>query len=329
MSKPQDSSGLDPISPPPAGPPFSIPEHQIIRRIGSGGSGEVWLARNTLGVYRAVKIVRVWEARGEAFRSEFAGILRFEPVSRLHDGLVDVLQVGGGEAEGYFYYVMELADGVSAGQVIMAETYLPRTLAQDIRARGRLPVGECIRLGAAIASALGFLHRQNLIHRDLKPSNIIFVNGFPKLADVGLVAGMSGEREYVGTEGFIAPEGAGTAHADLYSLGKILYEMSTGNPADEYPALPADLGTTQDDLDLAQFNRIVLKACRANPQSRYPSTDELMIALLSFQFNHRASRWGSGGRPLVWAISVIGATIGAAFVIFLVWRLVWLLQHSQ
>ena len=96
---------------------------------------------------------------------------------------------------------MELADDATTGQAFAAETYLPRTLAQDIRQRGRLPVGECIRLGAALASALGFLHRQNLIHRDLKPSNIIFVNGFPKLADVGLVAGMSSRREYVGTEG--------------------------------------------------------------------------------------------------------------------------------
>ena len=93
-------------------------------------------------------------------------------------------------------------------------------------------------MGAAIASALGFLHRQNLIHRDLKPSNIIFVNGFPKLADVGLVTGMSDEREYVGTEGFIAPEGPGTAQADIYALGKVLYEMGTGNRAEEYPVLP-------------------------------------------------------------------------------------------
>ena len=330
MSEAEDSSAPDSVSPPSARPPVSVPEHEMIRRIGGGGSGEVWLARNTLGAYRAVKIVRFREAgRRQISKSEFAGILRFEPVSRLHDGLVDILQVGGGEQAGYFYYVMELADGVDTGQAFHAETYLPRTLAQDIRQRGRLPVGECIRLGAAIASALGFLHRQNLIHRDLKPSNIIFVNGFPKLADVGLVAEMSREREYVGTEGFIAPEGSGTAQADLYSLGKVLYEMSTGNPAAKYPVLPADLGTGPDDLELAQFNRIILKACRTNLWSRYHSADELMMALLSFQFNRRDSRWGFGGRSLAWAIGVFGAVIGAAFVIFLVWRLVWLLRHSE
>jgi serine/threonine protein kinase len=209
------------MPPPLAESTISIPEHEAIRRIGRGASGEVWLARNFLGVYRAVKIMRSGEhERQRSFEKELAGMMRFEPVSRLHDGLVDILQVGQNKEEAYFYYVMELADCVHSGQSIEVETYLPHTLAEHVRERGRLPAQECIRLGAAMASALGFMHRQNLVHRDLKPSNIIFVKGFPKLADIGLVTGMSGNRAYVGTEGFIAPEGTGTAQADIYSLGK-------------------------------------------------------------------------------------------------------------
>src|SRR5262245_11219593 len=83
----------------------SVPEHQLIRLIGSGSSGQVWLARNSLGTYRAVKIVRRPAARpNQRFDREFRGIVRFEPVSRLHDGLVDILQVG--DAANYFYCVM-------------------------------------------------------------------------------------------------------------------------------------------------------------------------------------------------------------------------------
>jgi serine/threonine protein kinase len=302
--------------PPPLAPStLSIPEHEVIRRIGHGASGEVWLARNFLGVYRAVKVMRSGEdERQRSFEKELAGMMRFEPVSRLHDGLVDILQVGQNKEEGYFYYIMELADCVHCGQSIKVETYLAHTLAEHMRERGRLPVRECIRLGAAMASALGFLHRQNLVHRDLKPSNIIFVNGFPKLADIDLVTGMSGQRAYVGTEGFIAPEGSGTLQADIYSLGKILYEMSTGRPANEYPVLPSDLGTDQDSLELAQFSHVVLKACRTHPPSRYDSADDLMTALLSFQFTNRVYRWESRKHPLNRAIRV--------------WRVLWLLRHS-
>jgi TolB-like protein len=79
---------------------------------------------------------------------------------------------------------------------------------------GRLPIVECVRIGRLLASALAHLHRHNLVHRDVKPSNIIFVEGQPKLADIGLVADVSEARSFVGTEGFIPPEGPGTPQAD-------------------------------------------------------------------------------------------------------------------
>jgi serine/threonine protein kinase len=261
-----------------------------------------------------------------SFDREFDGLLKFEPVSRWHDGLMDILQVGRNDANDYFYYVMELSDDVSTGQMIMPEQYVPRTLAHDYRQRRRLPIGECIRLGAAIGSALGYLHRNGLIHRDVKPSNIIFVNGFPKLADAGLVSELSEPGSQVGTEGFIAPEGAGSAQADIYSLGKVLYEISTGKDRHEYPVLPS-LADNAEDRDLVQFNKIVLNACRTDPRQRYKSADELMMALLSFQFSHYHPQLEQARDRLLRAISVAAPYIGFAVIVGMLWRLSWLLKH--
>jgi serine/threonine protein kinase len=301
----------------------------MIRPIGSGSGGSVWLARNALGTFRAVKIVRADSSRGRSFQSELNGVHKFEPVSRLHDGLVDILQVGGSEAAGYFYYIMELADDIDTGQVIVPERYVPRTLGYDLRHRSRLPIGECVRYGAAIASALGFLHRHELLHRDIKPSNIIFVNGFPKLADIGLVSKISERGRQIGTIGFIPPEGAGTARGDVYSLGKVLYEMSTGRDRNDYPELPETLTDTAEDRDVVQFNKIVLKACRADAGRRYQSADELLSALVSFQFSHYDARKEKARRRSIKLVSAGGLLLGAVVIALSVWHLIWLLKHEQ
>ena len=306
-----------------------VPDHELVRLIGSGSSGQVWLARNAMGTYRAVKIVYESTFRHRRpFEREFNGILKFEPISRLHDGLVDILHVGRNDMAGYFYCVMEVADDVGAAQVIAAEQYHPRTLAQDIARRKQLPVAECVQIGATIASALHFLHQHGLIHRDIKPSNIIFVKGVPKLADIGLVADMDEARSFVGTEGFIPPEGPGTVQADIYSLGKVLYEISTGKDRNDYPELPAQLGNTTADRDLIQFNKIVLNACRTSPRLRYKSADELMIALLSFQFSHHDPDFENDLQQLFRPIIAAAPYIGFAVIVGMLWRLIWLLKHT-
>jgi serine/threonine protein kinase len=78
-----------------------------------------------------------------------------------------------------------------------------------------------VELGVSLSAALAELHRVGLIHRDIKPSNIIFVGGVPKLADIGLVTDAAESGSYVGTEGFIPPEGPNSPQADVFSLGKV------------------------------------------------------------------------------------------------------------
>ncbi len=306
----------------------TVPDHELLRLIGAGSSGQVWLARNALGTYRAVKVIPAQAfSHRRPFEREFNGILKFEPVSRLHDGLVDILQVGHNEADGYFYYVMELADDDARGPHIHPPTYTPRTLAQDQARLGRLPIAECVRLGAAIASALGFLHQHGLIHRDIKPSNIIFVNGAPKLADIGLVTDMAEGRSYVGTEGFIAPEGSGTVRADIYALGKVLYEISTGKDRNEYPALPEKLDSRAEMHDLIVLNKIILKACRQKTWHRYQTAEEMMLALLSFEFTRDNLRKQRHWQLMDRVLGIVGTIVAVSFSIFVIWRIIALTRH--
>src|SRR5262249_3818601 len=124
-----------------------------------------------------------------------------------------------------------------------------------------LPFDQCLELGLSLTVALGHLHKAGLVHRDIKPSNIIFVNGAPRLADIGLVAMASEARSFVGTEGFIPPEGPGTAQADIYSLGKVLYEIATGKDRQNFPEPPTLLEEFADHKQLLELNEIILKAC--------------------------------------------------------------------
>ena len=247
----QPPLGTSPLTPP------VIPDYKLLRLIGKGGYGQVWLAQNVLGNLRAVKVIfRESFEHDRTFEREFDGIRRFEPISRSHDSQVDILHVGRNDERGFFYYVMELADDASAEgsgldqshqggnpkpAIANADSYVPRSLKNELRRRNRLPIEECIELGLSLTSALGVLHENGLVHRDIKPSNIIFANGTPKLADIGLVTRVDASRSFVGTEGFAAPEGPGTPQADIYSLGKVLYEAATGQNVGEFPELPSEL----------------------------------------------------------------------------------------
>src|SRR5436853_6086450 len=91
-----------------------IADHEVLRCIGRGSYGEVWLARSILGSFRAIKIVRRSTFQdSRPFEREFSGIQKFEPIARSSDGLMHILQTGRNDSEGYFYYVMELADDSS------------------------------------------------------------------------------------------------------------------------------------------------------------------------------------------------------------------------
>jgi WD40 repeat protein len=261
-----------------------VPDHELLVRIGGGSYGDVWLGRSVVGTWRAVKVVfrdRFLDSR--PYEREFSGIQKFEPLSRSNEGFIDILQIGRNDTEGYFYYVMELADDASGALEIQPETYVPKTLAKALLQRGRLPVGDCLELGMTLNLALTRLHEAGLIHRDIKPSNIIFVGGVPKLADIGLVIEVAEARSYVGTEGFIPPEGPNSPQADLYSLGKVLYEASMGKDRKDFPEPLTQMAEVPDATELLEFNAILLKACAASVKERYQSAGEMNADLALLQ----------------------------------------------
>lgn len=189
---------------------------------------------------------------------------------------MDILHVGWNEA--YFYYIMELADDVDAKNQNW-ETYQPRTLRNELKRRGRLSPHECVQLGLALSDALTLLHGERLVHRDIKPSNIIFIGGVPRLADIGLVTSTDDAFSMAGTHGFLPPEGPGTPQADIYSLGMVLYEASTGHKASEFPLPPADLREISESKTWGELNHIILRACARDIRRWYPSVQHLKAAL--------------------------------------------------
>jgi TolB-like protein len=282
-----------------------IPDLELLRPIGRGSYGEVWLARNILGTYRAVKIVERKAFRDqEAFEREFSGLQQFEPVSREHDGFVAILHVGRNRAEGFFYYVMELADNESKGDWIEPETYVPKTLSHELARCGRLSVEQSAQLGLSLSQALAKLHQGGLVHRDVKPSNIIFAKGRAKLADIGLVA-HTGEKVRLGTEGYIPPEGPGKPQADLYSLGMVLYEATTGADRLDYPALPADVDIIPDYEAFFKLNSVILKACDKNVRKRYQTAAQISDDLTKLGFKTAPEKDTSNFRRPVAVFSAV------------------------
>lgn len=321
----------------PAVLPSAIPDHELLCLIGRGAYGEVWMARNAIGTLRAVKIVhRQSFQRVEHFEREFKGLLKFEPISRSHDGLVDILQIGRRDDAGYFFYVMELADAAAPqgeyggsnladsehrepatdrrpSSILHPLSYSPRTLRSELHHRGSLPSAECVSVGLKLASALQHLHSNGLVHRDIKPSNIIFVKGEPKLADIGLVTAIDDAHSLVGTAGYIPPEGPGTPQADLYGLGKVLYEIAFGKGRQDFPQLPADLQSRPDYAALLELNEVILKSCETNPSRRYASAADLGqdLALLQKGRSVKQSRTQEKRRAIAKKCILVGVAVAS------------------
>lgn len=281
----------DPLPRGPGAPPV-IPNYRLLRWIGKGTFGEVWLGLDVFNNWVAVKVVREHE-------EEFRGLGLYAPVGVTHDALMPITNVGRDASTGILHYAMQPADDASTGRPLprlgfgefdlreaerIAESYRPLTLSVLLNS-GRLAHDDCLRHGIALAEAIGYLHRHDLVHRDIKPSNIILVDGRAKLADIGLVATQDATRSAGGTRDFVPWFGAGTPSGDLYALGKVLFMMATGRPVTAFHLGPALLNAVPWDerRELAELAVVFGKACETDERDRYGSAEELRQDLLKLE----------------------------------------------
>ena len=223
----------------------------LLRMCGRGAYGEVWLAEDALERRVAVKII---PNRGRYSERELAGLRNYKDCN--HPNLLRILQAEITAEQ--ICCVMDAADDLNHGR----NEYLPDTLANRLNRSGRMDGREVTAMLDGLLAGLEELHRHGLVHRDIKPDNILWVNGRPTLADVGLVT-QEGKGSLVGTPGFMSPKllsGKGQADAsdDFYALGKVIYCALTALPVDEYPSIPQSMTISLD----ASLGRAFRESCK-------------------------------------------------------------------
>ena len=293
----------------------AIPEHNLIKLIGRGGYGEVWLANNELGGKRAIKIVRRSSFDDDRpYEREWSGIKEYEPISRKHEGLISILQVGRDNEAGLFYYVMDLADNAREADTANLQDYTPKSLKSELE-NSSFSIEKTYSTMNSVLKALDHLHKNNLVHRDLKPSNILYLDGKPCLADPGLISSIDSSLSVVGTIGYMPREGPGRSTGDVFSMGIILYEMLTGKERCSFPELGDSFLSKRSDL-VAGLNQAMMKACNDEAKKRHQNAGEFLDDLDAII--NGSSREKTKGK-----LSTL--TFAAGFVIilsiiFLIWR---------
>ncbi|HET6338415.1 MAG TPA: serine/threonine-protein kinase [Polyangiales bacterium] len=257
--------------------------HRIVKHLGSGGMGHVFLAEHvTLGASAAVKILGA--------HSQPALVDRFIAEAKLlgrlnHPNIVQVFDIGEMDDETP-YFLMEHVPGIDLG------TWVEKN--------ETLSVKRVLRILRQVACALDHLHGQGIVHRDIKPPNIMVdpdANDAVKLLDFGIAIREGAqdscfETGLLGTPAYMAPEqvngnGCGKA-ADLYALGALALELLTGKPPYDYPSLNLVLAAvlreepgmpSKRGLDIPGIDAVFERALARDPKARFGTAAEFMDAL--------------------------------------------------
>ncbi|MGA3023450.1 MAG: protein kinase [Bryobacteraceae bacterium] len=294
-----------------------LAHYEVVSRLGAGGMGQVWLARDTrLDRQVALKVLPP-ELRENADR-----LRRFLQEARIasslsHPNICYLHEIG--EAAGVSWIAMEYVEGES--------------LAKILAARAPLPVDELIALSLQIADALDAAWARGIVHRDIKPANIMVTpRGHVKVLDFGLARVRMAEPEVeptqlltmagalLGTVHYMSPEQAlgrdVDGRSDIFSLGTVMYEMATGRLPFAGPGTPEVIARILNDQPEAmarfnyslppEFEHAIRKCLEKDRERRYQSARELMVDLRNIERDRGA---GPGGAPGETGRTVIRAII--------------------
>jgi eukaryotic-like serine/threonine-protein kinase len=316
--------------------PARLGPYELLSLLGSGGMGEVYRARDRrLGREVALKVLPT-ELAANAERLQ-----RFEREARAasslnHPNIVVLHDVG--KEDGVAFLVMELVEGETLGERL---------------ARGPLPLAQVLLLGAQIGSALEACHRKGVVHRDLKPGNIMLTPSGAKLLDFGLVHALevtptsastsssaptasrplTREGLVLGTLPYMAPEqlqgGPVDARCDLFALGAVLFEATTGRrafPGDTNTAIARAILTSDPPpaSSLAPecpraLDRLIRLCLEKDPDRRLESTRDLGLQLSSIEETGLSTRATERlrSRATYWILAAL-AVLSAVLIFLLV-----------
>lgn len=267
--------------------------YELLEKVGEGGMAIVYKARDRkLNRFVAVKVLK------DSFKENEEIIRKFkkeaQAIATLSDpNIVNVLDVG--NQDDMNYIVMEFIEG--------------KTLKKIIQERGHLPNEVAIRIAIKVASALACAHKNNIVHRDIKPHNILVTaEGVVKVTDFGIAKSMDSStlahtNTIMGSAHYFSPEQAKGSYidfrTDIYSLGVVIYEMTTGKvPFDGDSAVTVALKHIQDNVTPPKeinpeipegLNQLILKCMAKNPDERYDSVVDLKMDLERVKDNPNAT----------------------------------------
>ncbi|MBN1847634.1 MAG: HDOD domain-containing protein [Deltaproteobacteria bacterium] len=265
--------------------PSNIDRFDIIRELGKGSQGVVYLASDSR-LERQVAIKTLHKQSLMNGHRQERLLQEARTVGRLqHPNIIPLYEAG--EYNGLLYLVFEYVDGVS--------------LKELIRKNGPFVVHKAIELIIAILDGISCAHDQGIIHRDLSPSNILIdKKGLPRIMDFGISvmagSGNNPDREIAGTPYYMSPEhfseGALVTQSDIFSLGLIFYEMLVGMPVieadNEFTIMYKIANETIHSPSLknqaidSKLDAIILKALEKDPESRYTNASQMKEALETY-----------------------------------------------